>query len=204
MHRDPTPVAAPLVVAVTEPPTPPPVAPSPPPPVAIQQPAPPPELPAPKQQAPKLHPKAAALAPAPPAPKQSKIEVSAKKADDCDEIFCVVNTDAACCKSRAPKVAPKQPPPPPPRSDLPAELTSSMVMTAMNAVKARAMACGDKSSAKGRVRVHLRVGNDGRVSDVKLEASPDDALGACVVAAVNHATFPATQNGRAFSVPYTF
>jgi TonB family protein len=203
MRRDPTPVTAvaPPVVAITEPPTPPPVAPVPPPPapVEVQHVTPPPEPPA-KQQAPKVRPKAAALAPAAALPKQA----SAKKSDDCDDIFCVVNSDAACCKSRAPKAAPKQPPPPPPKSDLPEQLTSSMIATAMNAVKARAMACGDKSSAKGRVLVHLKVGNDGRVSDVKVLASPDDALGACVVAVVNRATFPATQSGRSFSVPYTF
>jgi TonB family protein len=201
LHREPAPASPPPVVAVAEPPPPPPVAPTPPPPpppVEVQHVARPPEPPA-KQQAPKVHPKVAALVPAP-TPKQS----STKQADDCDDIFCVVNSDAACCKSRAPKAAPKQPPPPPPKSDLPEQLTSSMITTAMNTVKARAMACGDKSSAKGRVTVHLKVGNDGHVSDVKLLASPDDALGACVVAAVNRATFPATQNGRSFSVPYTF
>jgi TonB family protein len=208
LHRDPKSVAPPPVVAIVEPPpppSPPVITPPPPAPVEVQHvPPPPPEPPA-NQPAPKLHPKAVALAQAPPPPKQAKSE--AKKSDDCDDIFCVVNSDAACCKSRAPKAAPKQPPPPPPsppRSDLPEQLTSSMITTAMNGVKARAMACGDKSPAKGRVLVHLKVSNDGHVSDVKVLASPDDALGACVTAAVNRATFPATQSGRSFSVPYTF
>ena len=40
--------------------------------------------------------------------------------------------------------------------------------------------CGDKSSAKGKVKVKVSVGGDGRVSGVTVETSPDAALGACV------------------------
>ena len=74
----------------------------------------------------------------------------------------------------------------------------------MDAVRDRAMACASKSSAKGRVKVHLKVGGDGHVASVTVEASPDDALGACVKATVSRATFPQTNTGGSFSVPYTF
>ena len=198
LHRDPTRSA---VVAMTEPPTPPPAAARPPPPapVVVQPPAPPPpppEAPAPKQPALKVRPKTAIVVPT---PKQAKTDAPAR--DDCDEIFCVVNTEAACCKSHPAKAPPKQPPP---RSDLPEQLTPAMITTAMNAVRSRVMTCGDKSSAKGRVRVHLRVANDGKITNIAVEETPDAGLAACVVAAVSHATFPSTQAGRSFSVPYTF
>jgi outer membrane biosynthesis protein TonB len=50
----------------------------------------------------------------------------------------------------------------------------------------------------------VKVGGDGKVSEATAAESPDPALGACVVAAVKRATFPKTQNGGSFYVPYLF
>jgi TonB family protein len=71
-------------------------------------------------------------------------------------------------------------------------------------VKARVTACGDKSPAKGKVKVKVQVGGDGRVSNVAVETTPDPALGACVAAAVQKASFAKTQNGGSFSYPFVF
>ncbi len=125
----------------------------------------------------------------------------AKEAHDCDEVFCVVNPETPCCHAHAPKAAPS---PKQLDSSLPEKLISSMIGSSLSPIRAKAMACGSTSSAKGKVRVHVKVGGDGRVSDVTVEASPDPALGTCVGAAVRRATFPKTQTGGSFAVPYVF
>jgi len=50
----------------------------------------------------------------------------------------------------------------------------------------------------------VQVGGDGRVSNVAVETTPDPALGACVAAAVQKASFAKTQNGGSFSYPFVF
>ncbi len=79
-----------------------------------------------------------------------------------------------------------------------------MISAGIGNVKARVTACGDKSPAKGKVKVHVKVGGDGRVTSVSVETSPDPALGACVSAAVQKATFAKTQNGGSFGYPFVF
>ncbi len=123
--------------------------------------------------------------------------------DDCDQVACVVNGyEGACCqKFRTGQAAPKKPPPP---SDLPDSLDVGMIQAGIGTIKARAMQCGDKSPARGKVKVHLKVEGDGRVSASNAESAPDSALGACVVAATSKATFAKTQHGRSFSYVFTF
>jgi len=48
------------------------------------------------------------------------------------------------------------------------------------------------------------VSGDGRVTGVNVETTPDSALGACVAAAVQKASFSKTQNGGSFSYPFVF
>ena len=66
---------------------------------------------------------------------------------------------------------------------------------------ARDSTCGDKSPAKGKVKVKVQVSGDGRVSNVSVETTPDPALGACVAAAVQKASFAKTQIGRLVQLP---
>jgi TonB family protein len=89
-------------------------------------------------------------------------------------------------------------------SNLPDSLDRAMISSGIGSVKGKATSCGDKSSAKGVVKVHVKVDGSGHVSDVSVSSSPDPALGACVSAAVKKASFPATQNGGSFSYPFPF
>ena len=51
----------------------------------------------------------------------------------------------------------------------------------------------------------MKVGGDGRVvGRVRSRRTPDAALGACVAAAVQKASFGKTQNGGSFSYPFVF
>jgi TonB family protein len=56
----------------------------------------------------------------------------------------------------------------------------------------------------GKVKVHVKVGGDGRVSSVAVETTPDPGLGSCVQAAVQRASFAKTQSGGSFSYPFVF
>ena len=79
-----------------------------------------------------------------------------------------------------------------------------MISSGIANVKARVTSCGDKSQAKGKVKVHVKVGGDGHVANVTVESAPDASLGACVAAAVQKASFSKTQNGGSFSYPFVF
>src|SRR5580704_4487493 len=129
----------------------------------------------------------------------------------CDEVSCVINSYAGACCAKFHKgggggggggggAAPK----PAGNSDLPDSLDRGMISSAIANVKARVTACGEKSSAKGKVKVHVKVGGDGHVSSVNVETTPDPGLGSCVQAAVQKATFAKTQNGGSFSYPFVF
>ena len=74
----------------------------------------------------------------------------------------------------------------------------------MAAVQPRAAACSGKSSAKGDVKIGVKVGPDGSVKSTTVKAAPDAALGDCVAAAVKKASFPKTQNGGSFTYPQRF
>ncbi|CAN5132707.1 hypothetical protein BH11MYX1_BH11MYX1_12760 [soil metagenome] len=128
----------------------------------------------------------------------------------CDEVSCVLNNyEGACCSKFRKGGAPKTgggaaKPAAGGGGDLPDGLDRGMISAGIANVKARVSACGDKSPAKGKVKVHVKVGGDGRVANVALESSPDAGLGACVVAAVQKASFSKTQSGGSFSYPFVF
>ncbi|MFT3698125.1 MAG: GYF domain-containing protein [Kofleriaceae bacterium] len=132
----------------------------------------------------------------------------------CDEVSCVLNNyEGTCCAKF--KKGGKAPaggggggggakPAAGGGGDLPDGLDRSMISAGISNVKARVTGCGDKSSAKGKVKVHVKVGGDGKVANVSVESSPDAALGSCVQAAVSKATFAKTQSGGSFSYPFVF
>ena len=86
----------------------------------------------------------------------------------------------------------------------PDQIDRAMIRDGVAAVRGRVAACGDKSNAKGLVRVHVKVQPDGKVSSVVLDRTPETSLGACVAAAIQRATFTATRDGGAFSYPFVF
>ncbi|HSN29157.1 MAG TPA: AgmX/PglI C-terminal domain-containing protein, partial [Kofleriaceae bacterium] len=146
------------------------------------------------------------------APAHNETHAAAPPADTggggCDEVSCVLNNyDGACCakfKKKGGGGGGAAPSGGGGHSDLPDALDRSMISAGIANVKARVSACGDRSSAKGKVKVHVKVGGDGRVSSVNVETSPDASLGACVAAAVQRASFAKTQSGGSFSYPFVF
>ncbi len=135
--------------------------------------------------------------PAPPPPPPTTVAVPAEAPPPpCDEVSCVLNNyEEACCKHFI-----KQPSHP---SGAPDSLDRAMISAGINTVKARVMACGDASSAKGQVKIHARVDPDG-TPHVSLKQAPDAALGECVVDAVAEARFAKTVYGGSFSYPFVF
>jgi TonB family protein len=87
---------------------------------------------------------------------------------------------------------------------LPEELDLALVRAGMASIKPKAAACGGKSSARGEVKVGVKVGPDGKVTSTTVKQTPDAALGDCVAAAVKKATFAKTQKGGGFTYPHRF
>jgi predicted Zn finger-like uncharacterized protein len=126
----------------------------------------------------------------------------------CDEISCVLNNnDGPCCaKYKKGKTggggggggaAAKN-------SDLPERLDRGMISDGIGKVRALVTTCSDKSSAKGQVKVSVKVGPDGKIISVTVKETPDAGLGNCVAGMVQRATFAKTQEGGSFAYPYTF
>lgn len=147
-----------------------------------------------------------------PAPKETPPPAKADKGGDaggCDEVSCVLNSyEGACCakfrkgsKGGTPSGggAAKAG-----GSDLPDSLDRTMISDGVARVKARAQACGDKSPAKGEVKVSVKVAPDGHVLGVTVKNTPDPALGNCVSSVMQTARFAKTQSGGAFAFPFRF
>ncbi len=124
----------------------------------------------------------------------------------CDEVSCVLNNyEGACCSKYRKGAKPSGGGAKPAGGgDLPESLDRAMISSGIAAVKARVTSCGDRSQAKGKVKVHVKVGGDGRVTNVSVDSAADPALGACVAAAVQKASFAKTANGGSFSYPFVF
>jgi len=177
--------------------------PTPPPPVHRPTPSTAPAATPPAQPAQPRQPKPVAEKPASP----PKADPPAAKGD-CDEISCVLNNnEGPCCAKFAKKgnkAAPSGALLGAGKSDLPESLDRAMISDGISKVRARVMSCGDKSQAKGQVKVSVKVGPDGHVANVTVKNTPDDALGNCVAGMVQKATFAKTQTGGLFAYPYTF
>jgi predicted Zn finger-like uncharacterized protein len=145
---------------------------------------------------------------APPAPVTERTPTPVAKdppaaKDGCDEVSCVLNNyEGACCakykKARASGGAA-----PAAKGDVPTDLDRDMIREGVDKVKGRAMGCA-KDSVHGQVKVSVRVGPDGRVSNVTVKTTPDEGLGSCVAGVMQKATFARTQNGGSFAYPFTF
>jgi TonB family protein len=155
--------------------------------------------------------------PKPPKPADKPVTPAAKDppaAKDtgggCDEVSCVLNNYEGSCCAKFRKGGSKAPSggtgdkPAAKGGDAPESLDRAMISDGVGKVKAKVMSCGDKSPAKGQVKVSVKVGPDGHVTSVSVKSTPDAGLGDCVASMMQKATFAKTQTGGSFSYPYTF
>ncbi|MBK9070142.1 MAG: hypothetical protein IPL79_03945 [Myxococcales bacterium] len=89
-------------------------------------------------------------------------------------------------------------------TELDEDLDMAAFHSGVSSVKARLTSCSAKSSARGKINVRVKIGGDGRVSSTTVLGSFDDAVGSCVAAALQTATFKKTQNGGQFDLPIAF
>lgn len=80
---------------------------------------------------------------------------------------------------------------PTPASDLPEQLNMNQIRNAMNKVKGRVQACYDQFQVEGMANVGFTILGNGGIKDVSIRGKfRGTDTGACVVKAVNQATFP--------------
>jgi TonB family protein len=115
-----------------------------------------------------------------------------------DEVACLLSDrPPACC---AMYQSSRRTPMPPPDDSLTAEQIRRVVMALRN----RIADCGDRTSAKGTVKVSVKVLRDGSVGQVDVKQSPDNSLGECVARIMRSARFPASGQGVTFTYPFVF
>ncbi|HEY1552186.1 MAG TPA: molybdopterin-binding protein [Kofleriaceae bacterium] len=120
--------------------------------------------------------------------------------DGCDEVSCVTSHyDKPCCARWKPADDSFHP-----HGGIADTLDKIMVREAMDNVKPRVIACGEKNPAKGIVKLSVAVGGDGSVKNVSVIDAPLPALGECVAAAVKEASFAKTAKGGSFNYPFAF
>jgi len=126
----------------------------------------------------------------------------------CDEVSCVLNNnEGPCCAKfvkKGQRPAGGNTGGAKPAGELPERLDRAMIADGIGKVRGQVMACGDRSSAKGTVKVSVKVGPDGRITEVSVKETPDPGLGNCVKNQVQKATFARTQGGGSFAYPYPF
>src|SRR6185437_9572233 len=89
----------------------------------------------------------------------------------CDEVSCLLDDYAGpCCAKfkKKPQTAPSGSSAGSADGALPESLDRAMISASVAAVRPRIAACADNSSAKGRVKVHVRVGSDGTVTSTSV------------------------------------
>ena len=122
--------------------------------------------------------------------------------DDCDETSCILSKyDRPCCAKYKPAAAPDLAPR---VGDTPESLDKSMVRAGIERLKPRVVKCGEKSGAKGTVKITMTVSPDGAVTSASVADTPEAALGDCVLAAMRSAKFGKTVNGATFTYPFSF
>ncbi len=125
----------------------------------------------------------------------------------CDEVNCVISGYEGACCAKYKKGGNKTPAAAAGgagKSDLPDALDRASIADGVAKVKSRVMACGDKSNAKGTVKVSVKVTADGAISSVSVKETPDAGLGSCVASAMQKASFRKTQTGGSFAYPFVF
>jgi hypothetical protein len=83
------------------------------------------------------------------------------------------------------------------------DLDRVAISTTINAIKPQIVACGARSTMKGKIRARVRVAPDGSVLSVSIDEADDDMLAACVANVIQRARFPQTKGGS-FSYPFIF
>jgi len=111
------------------------------------------------------------------------------------------NNAGACCAKFKQRGKNAKPPAEPALAE---QLDRTMIVEGIGKVKARVLACADKSSAKGVVKVTVAVDPAGQVSSATIKATPDPRLGSCVAAVIKQATFAKTRTGGMFMFPFPF
>jgi TonB family protein len=137
---------------------------------------------------------------------EKPVKAETPSSGGCDEVGCVISGyEGTCCakfkkggKTTTTTTGGGG------KSDLPSSLDRAAISEGVGKVKGRVMACGDKSSSKGTVKVSVKVTADGNVSSVSVKESPDSSLGSCVAKAMEKASFKKTQGGGSFSYPFVF
>lgn len=117
----------------------------------------------------------------------------------CDEVSCVLDNYRNACCARYKQGAAVSP-----KIDVPEALDRQMIAEGIAAVRGNVDACRAASSAKGVVKVFIRVSGDGSVSNIEVARTPDPVLASCVASAVRSAKFARTQHGGSFSYPFVF
>jgi TonB family protein len=148
-------------------------------------------------------------APAPPwepaVPKETK-----ETGGGCDEFACILTYYEGTCCAKFKKGGSKAAlsgggdRPAAAKGDVPESLERATMSEGINKVKSKVMSCGEKSSAKGTVRVSVKVAPEGHVTSVTVKSSLDPGIDSCVSGAVQKATFAKTKTGGSFSYPFTF
>lgn len=110
--------------------------------------------------------------------------------------------DASCAKLQPPARVPSANTNP--SRALPDTLDRDAISDGIGSVRQQVHACGQGSTAKGNVKVRVRVNPAGRVETVLVETTPAPTLGACVASVVQKAIFEPTHHGGAFSYPFVF
>lgn len=138
----------------------------------------------------------------PPGPKPRREPPAPSELGGCDEVGCVLsNYEGACCAKFRRGAQPTRPAPSP---ALPDTLTREMISSAIAAIRAQVLACDRDATAKGTVKVRVRVRGEGRVTSVLVEKDSEPGLGVCVASVVQKATFAKTHHGGSFSYPFVF
>ncbi len=134
--------------------------------------------------------------------KSSRKSSSRKTSTKCDEVSCLLadNPKPSCCKKYSGGGSGGTSG----GSSLKDQLDKSDIRSGMSRVSGKAKACGKRHSAKGRVKISVKVAPSGRVSSTSVRSSPSPALGSCVARAAKSAKFKRTKRGRTFTYPFVF
>lgn len=202
-----SPAPAPPEAAPTAPaPSPTEAAPAPTAPAPTTQPAPARAPAPPVTREPERAPRPRASTPAP-APRTPAPAPTAPGKCSLDETGCLLAArPPACCEiyRGGTRTTPTVKPPAPSDDDLAEALTPAAIKAGLATVHSKALACGARSSAKGKVQIAYKVAASGSVTSATVLESPDPALGACVATAAKRATFAKTRTGGSFKYPYHF
>jgi hypothetical protein len=137
------------------------------------------------------------VAPAPAAPPSAPATTAAvAEAGSCDELSCLVDPSAACCKKSAPAAANDTAD----TSDRPAALSRDDIATGLAPVLGRIESCGDKHGFSGAAPIKLRIAADGSVRSASTAVGTPE-FRACIAERAALARFAVTRDGVTIRYP---